>query len=224
MKTPASSDAFLFADFRFDRAGGGLFRRDGHGAFAPVTIGSRALDLLAVLIERRGDVVSKDEIMAAVWPKTAVEETNLFFQVSALRAILDKERSGQSCIQTVAGRGYRFIAPVTRDAGLGSTPAEMVEPTHADSASKRGDAAPGASERRHITALTAGSVGGIACKQPASLRSMRRRVTSSTNSGTPLVRSLTPSTTSLDSAWREAIPPTICRTCARSSGAREIAL
>jgi len=111
---PASSEIFLFADFRFDRAGGGLFRRDDHGAFAPVTIGSRALDLLAVLIERRGDVVSKDEIMAAVWPKMAVEEGNLFFQISTLRAILDKEQSVQSCIQTVAGRGYRFIAQVTR--------------------------------------------------------------------------------------------------------------
>ena len=108
---------FPIRHFRLDRAGGGLFRRDDHGAFAPVTIGSRALDLLAVLIERRGDVVSKEEIMAAVWPKMAVEEGNLFVQISALRAILDKEQSGQSCIQTVAGRGYRFIAPVTRCAG-----------------------------------------------------------------------------------------------------------
>ena len=114
---PASSDIFLFADFRLDRAGGGLYRLANHGAFAPVMIGSRALDLLAVLIERRGDVVSKDEIMAAVWPRMAVEEGNLFVQISALRAILDKEQSGQSCIQTVIGRGYRFIAPVTRCAG-----------------------------------------------------------------------------------------------------------
>ena len=114
---PGSSDIFLFADFRFDPAGGGLFRCDSRGAFAPVTIGSRALDLLAVLIERRGDVVSKEEIMTAVWPKTAVEEANLFAQISALRAILDKEQSGQSCIQTVIGRGYRFIAPVIRCAG-----------------------------------------------------------------------------------------------------------
>ena len=91
----ASSDIFLFADFRFDRAGGGLFRRDDRGAFAPVTIGSRALDLLAVLIQRRGDVVSKDEILAAVWPNMAVEEGNLFFQISALRALLDKGQSGQ---------------------------------------------------------------------------------------------------------------------------------
>ena len=59
----ASSEMFLFAEFRLDPAGGGLFRCDDHGAFAPVTIGSRALDLLGVLIERRGGVVSKEEIM-----------------------------------------------------------------------------------------------------------------------------------------------------------------
>jgi TolB-like protein len=52
--------------------------------------------------------------MAAVWPRTAVEEVNLFVQISALRAILDREQPGQSCIQTVIGRGYRFIAPVRR--------------------------------------------------------------------------------------------------------------
>jgi class 3 adenylate cyclase/DNA-binding winged helix-turn-helix (wHTH) protein/predicted ATPase len=117
MKMPASSEIFLFAEFRLDPAGGGLFRCDDLGAFAPVMIGSRALDLLAVLIERRGDVVSKEEIMAAVWPKMAVEEANLFVQISALRAILDREQLGQSCIRTVTGRGYRFIAPVTRCAG-----------------------------------------------------------------------------------------------------------
>ena len=120
----ASSDVYLFADFRFDRASGGLFRRDDNGAFAPVTIGSRALDLLTVLMQRRGDVVSKEQIAAAVWPNMAVEKGNLFVQISALRAILDNEQSGQSCIQTVAGRGYRFITPVTRCAASRSTPAE----------------------------------------------------------------------------------------------------
>ena len=133
----ASSDIYLFADFRLDRAGGGLFRRDDSGALAPVTIGSRALDLLAVLIERRGDVVSKEEIAAAVWPKTAVENGNLFVQISTLRAILDGERSGQGSIQTVAGRGYRFIAPVRRSAGSQSMPAEIVEPTRADGPQKQ---------------------------------------------------------------------------------------
>jgi TolB-like protein/Tfp pilus assembly protein PilF len=157
MKMTASSEIFVFADFRLDRAGGGLFRRDEHGAFVPVTIGSRALDLLAALIERRGEVVSKEDIMAAVWPKTAVEEGNLFVQIAALRAILDKEQSGQSCIQTVAGRGYRFIAPVTRCAASGSTPAEIVEPTHSDSGSNRGDTGP---PRLSVVVLPFANIGG----------------------------------------------------------------
>ncbi|MBV9286812.1 MAG: tetratricopeptide repeat protein [Hyphomicrobiales bacterium] len=72
----------------------------------------------------------------------AVEEGNLFFQMSSLRAVLDKEQSGQSCIQTVTGRGYRFVTPVARCAGLQSTPAETIEPTHADSGSNRSDAGP----------------------------------------------------------------------------------
>src|SRR5215472_681917 len=114
MKMQASSDSFLFEEFRLDRLGGGLFRRDDHGAFVPVAIGSRALDVLAALIDRRGEIVSKEEIIAAVWPRTVVEENNLFVQISALRRILDREQAGQSCIQTVIGHGYRFIAPVTR--------------------------------------------------------------------------------------------------------------
>jgi TolB-like protein len=156
MKMMASSEIFLFADFRLDRAGGGLFRRGDRGAFAPVTIGWRALDLLALLIDRRGDVVSKEEIMAAVWPKMAVEEGNLFVQIAALRAILDKQQSGQSCIQTVIGRGYRFVAPVTRSEGLQSTGAEALEPTHRV-ASKRNDAGP---PRLSMVVLPFANIGG----------------------------------------------------------------
>ena len=81
---------------------------------APISIGSRALDLLGLLIERQGQLVSKDAIMQAVWPGMVVEDGNLTVQISALRRILDENREGSSCIQTVPGRGYRFIAPVTR--------------------------------------------------------------------------------------------------------------
>jgi adenylate cyclase len=114
MEARASGDIFLFEGFRLDRRG--LGRRDERGVFVPVVIGSRALDVLSVLIEGDGDLVSKDEIMAAVWPGTVVEDNNLTVQISALRRILDGRRAEGSCIQTVAGRGYRFVAPVTRDA------------------------------------------------------------------------------------------------------------
>jgi len=107
------SDIFLFADFRFNRRGG-LFRRDDNGAFVPVAIGSRALDILGVLIERAGEIVSKDDLLAAVWPETVVDDSNLTVQIAALRRVLDQGRSNGSCIQTVSGRGYRFSAPVTK--------------------------------------------------------------------------------------------------------------
>ena len=110
----ASSEIFLFGKFRLDRAGGGLFRRDADGVFVPIAIGSRALEILAVLVERRGDIVPKGEIIGTGWPRTVVAEGNLFVQIAALRRILDGAQPGQSCIQTVIGRGYRFVAPVTR--------------------------------------------------------------------------------------------------------------
>src|SRR6266851_2309091 len=112
MEARATGDIFLFEGFRLDRRG--LCRRDERGVFVPVVIGSRALDVLGVLIEGDGDLVSKDEIMAAVWPETVVEDNNLTVQISALRRILDYGQPEASCIQTVTGRGYRFIAPVTR--------------------------------------------------------------------------------------------------------------
>ena len=113
MQGLAPSEIFLFEDFRLDRRGG-LYRRDDVGAFVPVAIGSRALDILGVLIEQAGEVVSKDEMVTAVWPGTVVEDSNLTVQISALRRVLDNGRSNGSCIQTVSGRGYRFAARVTR--------------------------------------------------------------------------------------------------------------
>src|SRR6516164_9897155 len=113
MQGLAPSDIFLFEDFRLDRRGG-LFRRDDNGAFVPVAIGSRALDILGVWIERDDEIVSKDDLLAAVWPETVVDYSNLTVQISALRRVLDRGRSNGSCIQTVSGRGYRFIASPTR--------------------------------------------------------------------------------------------------------------
>jgi adenylate cyclase len=117
----SSTDIFLFGGFRLD--GRGLFRRDEGAALAPVEIGSRALGVLSVLLERPGDLVSRDEIMVAAWPGTVVEDNNLTVQISTLRRILDQNGEQGSCIQTVTGRGYRFTAPVTRvEAGVRPAP------------------------------------------------------------------------------------------------------
>src|ERR1700730_14330907 len=114
MDALSSTDISQFEGFRLDRRAGVLFRQDERGGFAPMAIGSRALDILGVLVERPGELVSRAEIMEAVWPGTAVEDSNLNVQVAALRRILDDARAEGSCIQTVPGRGYRFVAPVTR--------------------------------------------------------------------------------------------------------------
>ena len=114
MDALSSTDIFLFGGFRLDRRG--LFRRGEGGVFVPVAIGSRALDVLGVLVERPGDLVSRDEIMAAVWPETVVEDSNLPVQIRALRRVLDQGRADGSRIQTAAGRGYRLVATVTRHA------------------------------------------------------------------------------------------------------------
>ena len=109
-----SAKVVLFEGFRLDLTGGGLFRLDDTGTATPVSISSRASDLLSLLVERQGQLVSKDAILEAVWPGMVVEEGNLTVHISALRRILDENRAEGSCIQTVPGRGYRFIAPVTR--------------------------------------------------------------------------------------------------------------
>jgi adenylate cyclase len=77
-------------------------------------MGSRALDILGVLLERPGELVSRGDIVAAVWPGMAVEDSNLNVQIAGLRRVLDEGRTEGSCIQTIPGRGYRLTGPVTR--------------------------------------------------------------------------------------------------------------
>jgi predicted ATPase/DNA-binding winged helix-turn-helix (wHTH) protein len=80
---------------------------------APVRIGNRAFDILAALVERAGEVVGKDELMARTWPRTFVEEANLKIQVSALRRALGDGQGGRRFVATVPGRGYNFVAPIS---------------------------------------------------------------------------------------------------------------
>jgi DNA-binding winged helix-turn-helix (wHTH) protein len=79
----------------------------------PVELGSRAFDLLITLIEARGRLVTKDEIMDRVWPSTVVSENNLRVQMAALRRALGNDRD---VIKTIPGRGYFFAA----ESGIGS--------------------------------------------------------------------------------------------------------
>ena len=104
----ASERAISFGPFRLLPAQRLLLEGD-----KPGRLGSRALDILIVLVERPGKLVGKDELMARVWRGTFVEEGNLKFQVGALRRALGDGRGGRRYIATSPGQGYRFVAPVT---------------------------------------------------------------------------------------------------------------
>jgi DNA-binding winged helix-turn-helix (wHTH) protein/uncharacterized membrane protein HdeD (DUF308 family) len=96
-----------FGDFRFNVPTRELLRIGNHGSATPVALGSRAADLLHLFLDRPGELITKSEIMDAVWPNIAVEESNLTVQISALRRALGGRNSARY-IQTVPGRGYRF--------------------------------------------------------------------------------------------------------------------
>jgi predicted ATPase/DNA-binding winged helix-turn-helix (wHTH) protein len=80
----------------------------------PVRVGGRALDILTVLVIRAGELVSKRELLASVWPNTVVEEGNLKVNMAALRRALGDGPGTAQYIATVTGRGYRFVAPVRK--------------------------------------------------------------------------------------------------------------
>ena len=77
-----------------------------------VPLGSRAADLLLALVKRQGQLATKGELMAEVWPGTVVEENNLPAQISTLRRVLAGDSGLTRCLQTVPGRGYRFAANI----------------------------------------------------------------------------------------------------------------
>src|ERR1700722_10723193 len=89
----------------------------------PVRLGSRAFDILTALVERAGEVVGKEELIARGWPATYVEEANLKIQVSALRRALGDGQAGNRYVATVVGRGYNFVAPIRGEA---PTPAQAL--------------------------------------------------------------------------------------------------
>src|SRR6266481_1175337 len=101
------TEALAFGPFRLLVA-----RREllAHGV--PVTLGQRAFEILLMLVNRHGELVTKDELMAEVWPGIVVEENNIQVHVSALRKVLATAGDGERYLLTVAGRGYRFVAPV----------------------------------------------------------------------------------------------------------------
>src|SRR5215472_6811180 len=93
-----------------------LLLREG----GPVPLGRRAIVLLRTLVERPGVLVSKDALIEAAWSGRLVEESNLPVQIAALRRVLGEAPGGDRWIETMPGRGYRFIGPIVKETEPGA--------------------------------------------------------------------------------------------------------
>jgi TolB-like protein/DNA-binding winged helix-turn-helix (wHTH) protein/Flp pilus assembly protein TadD len=113
---------FEFGRFRVDAAQRVLLA-DGER----VPLNSRGFDLLLHFVRHPGELLDKDRLMKAVWPNTVVEENNLNQSIGAIRKALGESPGEHRFIVTEPGRGYRFVAPVTRapmETGTQAPPAE----------------------------------------------------------------------------------------------------
>ena len=99
---------YEFGGFRLNPAEGQLLR-DGQA----VTLTPKAFEALVLLVENRGHLLEKDELMKALWPDTFVEEANLAHHIWRLRRVLEDTKDDERYIETVPKRGYRFVAAVT---------------------------------------------------------------------------------------------------------------
>jgi DNA-binding winged helix-turn-helix (wHTH) protein/TolB-like protein len=107
---------YEFGNYRLDVENRALFR-DGQAVHLP----PKAVELLAVLVERNGQVVSKERLMALLWQDAIVEDANLTQNIFLLRKVFSEDGDGRKYIETIPRRGYRFVAEVkvlTPSAGL----------------------------------------------------------------------------------------------------------
>ena len=117
------SGSYRFGPFTLDTTAYRLLKGD-----AVVAVSPKIVDLLLYLIARPSALVSKDELFRALWPDVAVTDNALTQAVSELRQALGDDSSSPKYVQTVARRGYRFIAPVVADARR--EPADTAEAAH----------------------------------------------------------------------------------------------
>lgn len=98
---------YEFGPFRLDPKKPGLWRNG-----EPVPLTHKAFETLIALVQHKGKLVEREDLMKAIWPDTFVEDGTLSFNVSVLRKVLGTDGRGEQYIQTVPRRGYRFIAEV----------------------------------------------------------------------------------------------------------------
>jgi DNA-binding response OmpR family regulator len=109
MHAPSSAGISLFGSFRFDCRSDLLFRRDERGVFAPLAMSPRALDIIGVLVDRAGEVVSRAAILARVWPGTAIEDSNL--NVKSRRSVAPSTTGGQDRVVSRPSLGAAIALP-----------------------------------------------------------------------------------------------------------------
>jgi pimeloyl-ACP methyl ester carboxylesterase/DNA-binding winged helix-turn-helix (wHTH) protein len=111
MQSPRTDAVYEFGPFRLEVSEHRLVRES-----RAIPLTGKAFETLRVLVERHGTLVSKRELMTAVWPETVVEENNLDRNISMLRKALGENASARKYIETVPRVGYRFVAPVATTA------------------------------------------------------------------------------------------------------------
>src|SRR4030095_12336444 len=109
-----SSNVLAFGDFRLDLEERLLLKSDG----TEVPLTPRVFGTLRYLVEHSGRLLDKERIMEAVWSDSIVEENNLAQAISKLRQVFGETPGSHNYIVTVPGRGYRFVATVTKRAAL----------------------------------------------------------------------------------------------------------
>jgi len=111
MSRPESHIVYEFGDFRLDASRRLLFAR---GIAEPRPITPKAFETILYFVEHRGELLDKHQLLAELWPGLVVEENSLTQVISMLRRILGEARGENHYFATVPGRGYRFVADVTR--------------------------------------------------------------------------------------------------------------
>src|SRR5215813_3041958 len=112
-----------FGSFRLDLAQAGLWRAE-----QPVPLRPKTLALLAYLVAHAGQVVTKEALLDAVWPETAVGDGVLKTSIAELRKVLGETAKAPQWIASVQRRGYRFLAPVVEHTGAVPAPSSPLPP------------------------------------------------------------------------------------------------
>lgn len=163
--------------------------RDG----VPVPVTPKAISILLILLERRGEVVDKDELIRRIWPETFVTEANLTQNVSALRKVLGERANDHRYVVTVPGHGYSFVADVVEVGEDAEPPAAPGTPREAEPLSEepvlqRLPVPPVRSASAAVAVITAiASIGAIAAVALFLLKSEDRRAPAPAGTSRPSI-------------------------------------